>query len=550
MPAVKKDRQRLQVIKIPLDYLPVIHPPNFPSMPRLYLDLLENKKKVKPELRNKEYVPTASGMQTPTLVEAETKTNIADTLKIEDEEKSIPATKPKASAKASSKKGPLQIINISEMSEQQIADLTKKKTGSSKPIHDFSESKSTEEKNDDILTGGFTRSGPVLDSQYRSARLAGSLHAKDPVISPNRDDKRRSDNDLREKYSSPSSKDNRDSSHREDDHYKDDRRDDNRHDNRDDYRNDDRHRDMDRKHDDRRYESSSYDDRGEDRHKQESSSYEDKKRDDLSSMIAPTAGTSASLEDILQGKNPDHSWDSKEIPHTSSLPSSSFGIPKMAPSLEDIKSGKTQIDSKTGLRDMEYVTKDEEIEAGKKRDLLFKFKILKRTYKEATIPEYSEHTELKVLEREYEIIVRQLSLDATCENYRKYLTISFFILEFVMINFFKFEEIRGFTQQQLLGMNQYERILYQIGEKQCLSGKKSWPPEVQLIGMIILNGCIFVGSKMLFKATGANIMSMLNGSSSQSTTPSVSPFQPANQQKSRMRGPDIDLAGLTGKKGA
>ena len=65
-------------------------------------------------------------------------------------------------------------------------------------------------------------------------------------------------------------------------------------------------------------------------------------------------------------------------------------------------------------------------------------------YKEAIIPEFSEYTDLKTLEREYDYIYKQLKIDDTVDTYKKYLMMGFWGLEFVLKNFFKFEEIDGF----------------------------------------------------------------------------------------------------------
>ena len=52
-----KKRSNLKVIKVPLGYKQQYKPINFPPMPQLYLDLLENKQKVKEELREVLYEP-------------------------------------------------------------------------------------------------------------------------------------------------------------------------------------------------------------------------------------------------------------------------------------------------------------------------------------------------------------------------------------------------------------------------------------------------------------------------------------------------------------
>ena len=56
---MKKDN-KIKIIKVPLKSKSKDVYPNFPPMPVLYLELLENKDKIKPELRNKDYVPPAS----------------------------------------------------------------------------------------------------------------------------------------------------------------------------------------------------------------------------------------------------------------------------------------------------------------------------------------------------------------------------------------------------------------------------------------------------------------------------------------------------------
>ena len=56
-------KQSVKVIKVPLtseEKLSTMKPQTFPRMPILYLELLENKKKIRPELIGKDYVPKES----------------------------------------------------------------------------------------------------------------------------------------------------------------------------------------------------------------------------------------------------------------------------------------------------------------------------------------------------------------------------------------------------------------------------------------------------------------------------------------------------------
>jgi hypothetical protein len=85
----------------------------------------------------------------------------------------------------------------------------------------------------------------------------------------------------------------------------------------------------------------------------------------------------------------------------------------------------------------------------KKRELLFRFDILKRSYKGANIPEFSEYTDLATLQKSYDDTVRRLSLDSTVENYKTYLSGGFMVVEYAFGNFLGFD-MQGFTQQQIV----------------------------------------------------------------------------------------------------
>lgn len=174
---------------------------------------------------------------------------------------------------------------------------------------------------------------------------------------------------------------------------------------------------------------------------------------------------------------------------------------------------------------------DEEDEL--KRELLFKFELLKKSYKHVDIPEFTMHSDFQNMNRTYENTVRRVSLDSSVESYKSLLIGGFMVMEFILGVWLKFD-MAGFTQQQILNMNQYERLLIELGEKSYVPGGSQWPVEVRLLGLVLLNSAIFIISKVIVKKTGTNVINMMNAFNNGINTSAM-----PSRTRRKMKGPSL-----------
>ena len=217
-------------------------------------------------------------------------------------------------------------------------------------------------------------------------------------------------------------------------------------------------------------------------------------------------------------------------------------LDKVAPSYAELEAQGAYV-PRQELRELS--TPPKEIERNQddmKRELLFKFELLRKSYPDSSIPEYSVHTDYNSMLMSYEDCVRRLSLDSSVESYKQYLIYAFMALEFGLGKYAGIE-MDGFTQQQIVSMSSYEKLLIELGEKSYVPEGSEWSVEVRLLGLVLMNTAFFVVSKMIISRTNTNLMDMMNGMMGKA--PSKDSGDSASSSKSKgMKPPDIDLSEL------
>jgi hypothetical protein len=200
------------------------------------------------------------------------------------------------------------------------------------------------------------------------------------------------------------------------------------------------------------------------------------------------------------------------------------------PTLAELEA-KGQIHRDKTMRDINHITTDEHEEEEKKRELKFKFHILKQSYPSAEdIPDFNMYSDLGSMQKEYDETVKRLSLDSSVNSYKTYLLMGFALTEFVLGNYLGFD-MAGFTSQQKSKMHEYDKLLIELGERSYKPQGSSYPVELRLFGLIILNAGMFIFGKMLVRKTGQDILSVHQQPTQQQ------PFKP----KRKLKGPTINV---------
>jgi hypothetical protein len=201
----------------------------------------------------------------------------------------------------------------------------------------------------------------------------------------------------------------------------------------------------------------------------------------------------------------------------------------------------------------------EQREVRDKEEYIWRFRILKKQYKNKPIPEYNEHDDLEVMKTTYNRTLKELQLEDNVESYRMYLVGGFMVMEFVCTTMLNID-MKGFSSKQMKMMHKYDRLLVELGEKSRDRWGMNLPVEIRLIGLIIFNAAIFYLGKLIESKGGTAMADLFNSISGQREPAEAAPQHarpegetPNNTTRSssseasprRMRGPTIRAEDIT-----
>ena len=148
----------------------------------------------------------------------------------------------------------------------------------------------------------------------------------------------------------------------------------------------------------------------------------------------------------------------------------------------------------------------DELQAQYRADFRTKFGILRNAWPNYHIPDFPDDMALEQVHAQYDIYVRHIHISQNVDQYKVYMVIGWLLLELALTKLGL--NIGGYTVSQMSSMTKYERLLIELGENSYKEtggaggASSSWPVEVRLFFMSLVNAVTFIIIKMLASYIG------------------------------------------------
>ena len=179
----------------------------------------------------------------------------------------------------------------------------------------------------------------------------------------------------------------------------------------------------------------------------------------------------------------------------------------------------------------------EEREAKEREEYIWRFKIIKKKYKNKDIHEYNEHDDLQEMKTAYNRLTRDLELDTNVEAYKSYLIGGFMLTEWVCNEFIGID-MRGYAAQQMKIQHKYDSLLIELGEKSRTRWGMNLPVEAKLVGFILFQAGIFYLGKVIAARGGGTAYEIFKGMAGYDPMEETAP---PTKKKKKMKGPSVSV---------
>jgi len=154
----------------------------------------------------------------------------------------------------------------------------------------------------------------------------------------------------------------------------------------------------------------------------------------------------------------------------------------------------------------DYASMPEEERKQWREEFRIKFGLLRKGFRDYSIPELDPDEPLEMIHLRYERYIRHIHISGAADSYRNYLLLYFLILEFIATKLLGLPA-NGFTMAQLNSMSRYEDLLIKLGEKWYVPGGSEWPVEYRIVFLSLFNMVLFIAMKWLAKYVGGENVS-------------------------------------------
>ena len=141
-------------------------------------------------------------------------------------------------------------------------------------------------------------------------------------------------------------------------------------------------------------------------------------------------------------------------------------------------------------------------------DYDIKFAKLRKLFPDYNIPYFDSSVNLEIKHRNYERYLQQVQIDRGTSRWKGYLLFFLGLIEIICVKGLGLD-MSGFFFDQISTMISYESMLMELGEKSQTSFGASWPVEIRIVLLSLVNAIIFVGIRLFSSHFGAGLANII-----------------------------------------